>query len=84
MSDHVPVRQCAGCRERRPKASLRRFVRTGPREWRSDAAKRLPGRGAYLCASPDCLKLAEKNRRYPGLASAAAEDGFQQGSSSVK
>lgn len=84
MSDHVPARQCAGCRERRPKAALRRFVRTGPREWRFDAAKRLSGRGTYLCASPDCLKLAEKNRRYPGLASAAAEDVFQQGSSSVK
>jgi len=59
---------------------LRRFVRTGPREWLSDDAKHLSGRGAYLCVSPECLKLVEKNRRYPGLASAAAEDGLQQGS----
>jgi len=76
----LPERQCTGCRERRPKASLRRFVRTGPRDWLADDAKRLPGRGAYLCLSPGCLKAVEKNRRYPGLASAAAEDGLQQGS----
>jgi len=84
LGEHIPERQCAGCRERRPKGALQRFVRMGPREWRPDPGKRLSGRGTYLCASPDCLKLAEKNRRYPGLASAAAEDGFQQGSSSVK
>jgi len=56
-------------------------VRTGPREWCADDGKRLPGRGAYLCRTADCLKRVEKNRRYPGLASAAAEGGFLQGSS---
>lgn len=63
---------------------MRRFVRGGVREWRADDAKRLPGRGVYLCSSPDCLRQAEKNRRFPGLAAAAAESGLQQGSSFVK
>ena len=78
------VRQCAGCRQRRPQASMRRFVRGGAREWRADDAKRLPGRGVYLCASAGCVLRAEKNRRFPGLAAAAAESGLQQGSSFVK
>lgn len=58
---------------------LGRFVRMGPREWRADDAKRLAGRGAYLCRTADCLKRVEKNRRYPGLAAAAAEGGLLQG-----
>jgi predicted RNA-binding protein YlxR (DUF448 family) len=63
---------------------MRRFVRGEAREWRTDDAKRLPGRGVYLCSSPACVLRAEKNRRFPGLAAAAAESGLQQGSSFVK
>lgn len=63
---------------------MRRFVRGGAREWLADDAKRLPGRGVYLCSSAGCVQRAEKNRRFPGLAAAAAEGGLQQGSSCVK
>jgi predicted RNA-binding protein YlxR (DUF448 family) len=58
---------------------MRRFVRIEPRAWRADKGrKRLPGRGVYLC-SAECARRVEKNRKYPGLASAAAEYGFDQG-----
>jgi predicted RNA-binding protein YlxR (DUF448 family) len=81
-SASVPVRQCAGCRERKLQAAMRRFVRQGA-TWLPDArlgAKtiRLPGRGVYLC-SAECVKRVEKNRKYPGLAAAAAEYGLQLG-----
>lgn len=76
---HVPVRQCAGCRDRKPQSSMRRFVRTGPHQWRPDSGgKRQPGRGVYLC-SAECVRRVEKNKKYPGLASAAAEYGLELG-----
>ena len=74
---HVPIRQCAGCRARLPQKQMQRFVRQD-RVWHPDAARRRPGRGVYLC-SAECAKRVEKNRKYPGLASAAAEYGLQLG-----
>ncbi|MGH7737444.1 MAG: DUF448 domain-containing protein [Candidatus Tyrphobacter sp.] len=80
---HVPLRQCVGCRRRMPQARLVRFVRA-ERGWLRDAlgSRRNPGRGAYLCSSA-CAQAAAKNRRYPGLASAAAEYGSWNGSKAV-
>jgi hypothetical protein len=58
---------------------MRRFVRTGPRAWQPDAGhRRQAGRGVYLC-SAECAKRVEKNRKYPGLASSAAEYGLELG-----
>lgn len=58
---------------------MRRFVRTGPREWQADRGrKRAPGRGVYLC-SAECAGRVEKNKKYPGLAAAAAEYGLELG-----
>ena len=58
---------------------MQRFVRSGSREWLADAGlTRKPGRGVYLC-SPECARRVEKNKKYPGLASAAAEYGLQLG-----
>lgn len=61
---------------------MQRFVRaagSGPPAWLADAgSKRRPGRGAYLC-SAECARKVEKNKKYPGLASAAAEYGLKLG-----
>ena len=61
---------------------MQRFVRapgTGKATWQADGrSKRAPGRGVYLC-SVECAKRVEKNKKYPGLASAAAEYGLQLG-----
>jgi predicted RNA-binding protein YlxR (DUF448 family) len=75
-----PIRQCAGCRERKPQAQMQRFVREGTRpSWLPDKGrKRLPGRGVYLC-SAECVRRVEKNRKFPGLAASAAEYGLQLG-----
>jgi len=56
--------------------ALTRFVRV-PDGWSADppGGKRRAGRGAYLC-SAECAQRAAKNRRYPGLASAAAKYGL--------
>ena len=58
---------------------MRRFVRSGTRSWSGDRdARRQPGRGVYLC-SARCARAVEKNKKYPGLASSAAEYGFELG-----
>ena len=56
----IPMRQCMGCREMKPKRELIRVVR-GPEGGVSlDMKGKAPGRGAYLCPDPSCLKRARK------------------------
>ena len=58
----IPMRQCLGCRTMFPKRELIRVVRS-PEGGLSRAFKgKAPGRGAYLCPNPDCLKKARKSR----------------------
>lgn len=57
-----PVRQCMGCREHKPKKELVRVVRSPEGSVSIDRVGKMPGRGAYLCASPDCLKRVKKSR----------------------
>ncbi len=56
-----PERQCVGCRTKKPKRELIRVVRS-PEGAVSLDTGRLPGRGAYLCRSAECLKRARKSR----------------------
>ena len=71
-----PVRTCVGCRERSAKTSLLRLVAAGD-HLVPDPGARLPGRGAYLHRSQECLELAQRRRafaralRTPGPLSAA-------------
>ena len=58
----VPMRKCVGCGEMKSKKELIRVLRTPEGEILLDATGRKNGRGAYLCASRDCLAKAEKNR----------------------
>jgi len=58
----IPMRMCVGCREMRPKKELIRAVRNAEGQVSLDATGKAPGRGAYLCKSPDCLAKAEKTR----------------------
>ena len=51
---HVPIRSCAGCRQRDAQARLQRFTLAGERlVW--DRRGRARGRGAYLHARADCF-----------------------------
>jgi predicted RNA-binding protein YlxR (DUF448 family) len=66
---HVPIRQCVGCRTRREKRALLRFV-TEQGKWEADPRASRDGRGVYLC-SARCMELVKKNKRYKSLATAA-------------
>src|SRR5258707_2424577 len=60
----IPVRTCVGCREQAVKSSLLRLVASGD-DVIPDPQARLPGRGAYLHPSLECLELARRRRAFP-------------------
>ena len=62
MPKTVPVRQCTGCREKKPKKELIRVVRSPEGVVSLDFRGKAPGRGAYLCRDAGCLKKAVKSR----------------------
>ena len=58
----VPMRQCVGCAQMKSKKELLRVIKTPEEEIVLDTTGRKNGRGAYICASMDCLKNAQKKR----------------------
>ena len=56
----IPMRQCVGCREMKPKKELIRVVKSPEGVISLDFRGKAPGRGAYLCPDPACLKRARK------------------------
>ena len=61
MPKKIPMRQCVGCREMKPKRELIRVVRSPEGELSLDFRGKKPGRGAYVCPDPQCLKRARKS-----------------------
>ena len=59
----VPIRTCVACRTKGDKKGLARVVRTPSGEIILDPTGKMPGRGAYLCPSPECLRRAVKEKR---------------------
>jgi predicted RNA-binding protein YlxR (DUF448 family)/ribosomal protein L7Ae-like RNA K-turn-binding protein len=59
-----PQRTCLGCREVKDQARLIRFVRSPDGEILVDLKGRLPGRGAYLCNTRDCLAAALRRQQF--------------------
>jgi predicted RNA-binding protein YlxR (DUF448 family) len=59
----IPMRQCLGCNEHKPKNELIRILRTPEGEITLDTTGKKSGRGAYICKNPACLKKLRKNRR---------------------
>ncbi len=57
----IPMRQCMGCREMKPKKELIRVVRSPEGSVSLDFKGKAPGRGAYLCPDLQCLKKARKS-----------------------
>jgi len=62
MQKKIPLRQCLGCREMKPKRELMRVVRSPEGEVSLDFKGKSPGRGAYVCPNADCLKKAVKSK----------------------
>ena len=59
----IPLRRCTGCNEQKPKNELVRIVRSPQGEIALDRVGKMPGRGAYLCPSAQCLAKARKAKR---------------------
>ena len=59
----IPVRQCLGCNEHKPKAELIRVVRNPEGEVLLDLTGKKSGRGAYICRDLKCLKKVRKSGR---------------------
>ena len=59
----IPMRQCMGCNEHKPKIELLRVVRSPEGEISLDFTGKKSGRGAYLCCDIKCLRRARKSRR---------------------
>ena len=62
------MRKCVGCGEMKDKKQLIRIVRSPDPDGSEckisvDLTGKKPGRGAYICNSPDCLAKAKKARR---------------------
>ena len=59
----VPARTCIGCASSSDKRTFIRLVRTPDGHVELDPTSKANGRGAYLCANPDCFEMARKRRR---------------------
>jgi len=59
----IPMRQCLGCNEHKPKKELLRVVRDPEGNISLDFTGKKSGRGAYICRSVKCLRRAAKSRR---------------------
>ena len=58
----IPMRQCVGCREMKPKKELVRVVKSPEGEISMDLRGKAPGRGAYVCRNPECLRKAIRSK----------------------
>lgn len=59
----IPMRQCLGCNEHKPKMTLCRVVRSPEGEISLDLTGKKAGRGAYICRDLACLKKVRKSGR---------------------
>lgn len=62
MPKKLPQRMCVGCRQMKEKPQLIRVVRSPEGEVSLDPRGKKPGRGAYVCPDPQCLKRAVKSK----------------------
>ena len=79
MPKKIPMRQCLGCREMKPKRDLIRVVRSPEGELSLDFKGKKPGRGAYLCPDPACLARAKKARALERAFETAVPDEVYEG-----
>lgn len=62
MPKKLPMRQCLGCREMKPKRELLRVVRSPEGAIALDLRGKASGRGAYVCRDTECLKKAIRSK----------------------
>lgn len=74
MTKKTPKRLCVACREMREKNELVRITKSKDGEISLDLTGKMPGRGAYICRSEDCLAKARKTRALERAFSVSIED----------
>lgn len=62
INKKIPLRQCVGCGEMKAKKDMIRIIKTAEGDILLDATGRKNGRGAYICASSECMAKAEKTK----------------------
>ena len=62
MQKKIPMRQCLGCRQMKPKKELIRAVKSPEGDVSLDFKGKKPGRGAYVCPNSECLNRAVKSK----------------------
>ena len=60
----IPMRQCGGCGEMKPKRELVRVVKSPEGEISLDLTSRKNGRGSYICKSIECFEKAIKRKSF--------------------
>lgn len=68
------LRSCAICREKKEKKDLLRIVRRPTGEVEIDPTGKMPGRGAYICRTEECISAAEKSKRLNSALKAEVPD----------
>lgn len=58
----IPLRQCVGCQEQKPKRSMLRIVMSPTGEISLDLTGKKAGRGAYICPERACFELAKRRK----------------------
>lgn len=70
----APMRMCIACREMKPKKEMTRVVKNAAGEIFADVSGKAPGRGAYICSEPACLKkLDDKKLLHKAFSAQVAE-----------
>lgn len=64
VTKKTPMRMCLGCNEMKPKKELIRAVKSPEGEISMDLTGKKSGRGAYICRSAECFRMARKARRF--------------------
>lgn len=59
----IPNRICIGCGMQKAKKELIRIVKNQTGEINIDKTGKLPGRGAYICDSSECLEKAIRSKK---------------------
>lgn len=71
----MPIRMCMGCRMRRKKSEMVRFILTKKGAPLVPSGKGEGGRGFYLCTDVSCLRAAKKRYRFELAGEAKEEKG---------
>ena len=75
----IPMRQCVGCGEMKPKKELVRVVKSPEDVISIDLRGKASGRGAYVCRNPECLRKAIRSKALErGLSAAIPQEVYDR------